>query len=85
MHSIDIPLGPRIGIWGESDYRESLEILAESLEMDIGTCARRFGTLDFQPRALNKDGSIIRHWDLAVIKKGKNAGLNFVTIGKSNA
>lgn len=38
--------GPRIQFWGEPEYVEALEELADALKMETDACARRFGTLD---------------------------------------
>ena len=38
--------GPRIRFWGEPDYREALETLADALQMETAACAYRFGIVD---------------------------------------
>jgi hypothetical protein len=37
--------GERVEPWGEADYLEALNALAESLEMSLLACAQRYGTV----------------------------------------
>ncbi len=43
---LQVTLGPGIGYWGQMDYLDLLEALAEALDMEVGDCARRLGTLE---------------------------------------
>lgn len=43
---VELRPGPRITPWGETDYTEALNTLAEALHLETADCARRFGTLD---------------------------------------
>lgn len=42
----ELAQGPRISFFGEPDYLEALEDLAERLEMETDRCAERFGVVD---------------------------------------
>lgn len=46
LHPIELQLGPRMSSWGEPDYEEALNTLADTLQQEVAACARRFGTLD---------------------------------------
>ena len=37
--------GPRISPWGTTDYLQALDELAQELDMDLQSCAKRFGTV----------------------------------------
>ena len=43
---IDTDKGPRVNFWGEPDYKDALETLAENRGLDIADCARMFGVVD---------------------------------------
>ncbi|MBU2551654.1 MAG: type I-F CRISPR-associated helicase Cas3f [Proteobacteria bacterium] len=45
-HELRFDMGARIGFWGEPDYMDALERLADALEMEIDDCAYRFGIVD---------------------------------------
>lgn len=45
-HPITLQFGSRISPWGEPDYKEALNTLADTLQQEVAVCARRFGTLD---------------------------------------
>ena len=45
-HCRGVSQGPRIEFWGEPNYEEALETLADTLQMETKDCARRFGVLD---------------------------------------
>jgi len=45
VHSVDLQLGPRIDFWGAPDYLTALAELAESMDMELGDCAKRFGRI----------------------------------------
>ncbi|BAH77675.1 type I-F CRISPR-associated helicase Cas3f [Solidesulfovibrio magneticus] len=44
--------GVRISPWGETDYMQALRELAEDLEMELESCARRFGVVTL-PESVN--------------------------------
>lgn len=44
--NLTLSCGPRISFWGEIDYREALNRLADELEMAPLVCALRFGFID---------------------------------------
>jgi CRISPR-associated endonuclease/helicase Cas3 len=48
LHSIDLEseTDTSIVFWGEPDYPAALEALAESMEMGLSECAKRFGVVD---------------------------------------
>lgn len=46
LHPIELHPVRGISVWGETDYEEALNNLAESMEIDISICARRFGIID---------------------------------------
>ncbi|MCU7935467.1 MAG: type I-F CRISPR-associated helicase Cas3f [Candidatus Thiodiazotropha sp. (ex Dulcina madagascariensis)] len=45
-HDLEPELGPRTDFWGEPDYENALETLAQSMEMENTDCARKFGVVD---------------------------------------
>ena len=44
----DIEPGPAISLFGETDYRDALEELAERMDMESAECARKFGAIDLR-------------------------------------
>lgn len=45
-HPLTLGFGARTGGWGEMDDRAALEVLAETLEMELEDCARRFALME---------------------------------------
>ena len=54
LHEIHFSTGPRIRFWGEPDYMDALETLAESLDMDPLDCARRFGAVELPAKGADQ-------------------------------
>ncbi len=46
LHPLSVERGPRLSFWGEPDYLEALENLADALQMETRDCAYRFGAVD---------------------------------------
>ncbi|WP_303902227.1 type I-F CRISPR-associated helicase Cas3f [Thiohalomonas denitrificans] len=53
-NALELDPGPRIEFWGEPDYREALEALAERLGMEVTYCARLFGIIDLPAKQETK-------------------------------
>ncbi len=53
-HDIQLKPGPRINFWGEPDYVNALEVLAESLGMETLHCAKRFGVIDLPEKGCDQ-------------------------------
>lgn len=54
LHQVSLEPGPRISFWGETDYFEALETLADTLQMETDVCARRFGILDLPEKGADQ-------------------------------
>jgi CRISPR-associated endonuclease/helicase Cas3 len=48
LTELSLSVGPRIEAWGPRHYTNTLERLAEQLDMDLQRCARRFGTVQLR-------------------------------------
>lgn len=46
LHPIVLQFGSRISPWGEPNYNEALNTLADTLQQEVAVCARHFGVLD---------------------------------------
>jgi CRISPR-associated endonuclease/helicase Cas3 len=53
LHRVDLNVGPRITFWGEPDYEEALNELAERFGIEARECAKRFGFIDLEAEAGN--------------------------------
>jgi len=46
LHRIPLPIGPRIGTWGDFDLLTLLTEQAEYLELPLADCARKFAVVE---------------------------------------
>lgn len=46
LEHVQLDLGPRISIWGATDYLSALHELAERLELEPAECAKKFGIVE---------------------------------------
>ncbi len=54
LHAKHIEPGPRTVFWGEPDYTDALERLADTLGMEAEECARRFGVIELPVRGTDQ-------------------------------
>lgn len=54
LHDVRFDLADGITLWGNMDYRQLLERLAEQQVLDLAQCARRFGTLELPARGVDQ-------------------------------